>query len=183
MFLSDTEQLVQEKVSCSFWAFAIMIHSSVCDKLLLSGHSLSHHTMPACVSAGDWVRSYSGNLRREFCPTPWRCPQREPRTLGQSVVHAFKCTLGHTSAWAFMGKALQDKSAPNLHTELHCSALAASTHRENTRDILQLTGMHRVIKNYLWDPICTTYKAELVGMMLQKWPTEVCRPPGRLLWK
>lgn len=113
--------------------------------------TLSHHTMPACVNAGglgDRVRSYSGKLRREFCPTPCRCSQGEPRTPGQSVgTSALKCTLGHT--WAVTGTAPQHNQHQTCTQSSSAGLSLASTHRENARDTLQLTGMRRVIKNYL----------------------------------
>lgn len=48
-----------------------------------------------------------------------------------------------------MCKALQDKPVPNLHIVLHRMAVHwfASTHSKKTRPTLQLTGMHRVIRN------------------------------------
>lgn len=44
----------------------------VTDDSFQGTHSLSHHKRPARVSAGDTggrAMSYSGNVRREFCPT------------------------------------------------------------------------------------------------------------------
>lgn len=48
MFLSDTEELVQEKVLCSFCGFAIMVHSSVSDNSLLSGHPFTPYNACMC---------------------------------------------------------------------------------------------------------------------------------------
>lgn len=139
MFLSDTEELVQEKVLCCFCSIAIMVHSSVSDKLLLSGH-LSHHTMPACVNAGglgDRVRSYSGKLRREFCPTPCRGSQGEPRTPGQSVgTSASKCPLGHV--WAAIGTAPQHNQQHTCTQSTAGLSLAASTHRRTPGTLCNL---------------------------------------------
>lgn len=184
MFLSDTEQLVQEKVSWSFWGFAIIVHSSVSDELFLSGHSLSHHTMPAMCQCRRLSQELLWEPEKRILPYTLKVlPVRALHTgwlCGACLhlnIHLDTFLLG--LSWAKHHRINQHQTCIQSCT----AVLSLQEHRENARDILQLTGMHRVIKNYLWDPICTKYKAELVGMMLQEWPTEVCRPPGRLLWK
>lgn len=69
----------------------------------------------SAATLGTWEENFA--LHLEGAPS-----ESLAHRVGLWCMPALKCTLGQAFTWAFMGKALQDKPAPNLHTELHCSA-------------------------------------------------------------
>lgn len=123
-------------------------------------------------------------------PGTWEenfAPQQEPQTWSQSdAAHPNSIASCNTYVyiWASKRKALRDEPVSILHTAAaYRSALVCKHTQEEEKISLQLTGRHGVIGNSFWDQIGPECKAGQVGMTSKKGPTEVCRPPGRLLWR
>lgn len=150
MFLSDTEELVQEKVLCSFCGFAIMVHSSVSDNSLLSGHPFTPYNACMCQCR---------RLGRPSQELLWEAEKRIlPYTLqvlpGRASHTGSVC--GHVCIYMYPGihvgchrHSTTAQPAPHLHTELLCRALTGKHTQGECQGYFATYRYARVIKNYL----------------------------------